>query len=435
MTRIEQLSREIKADIGQSGWRISKVKYVCNLYSGSTPSKENLAFWDGDVPWFSSQDLKSDLLEDSIEKITEEGQLADGLKTFPKGTLVGCFRSGILRHTFPVSQSSVEFTINQDVKAIVTSKGISPRFLQLYFQGQNGAILEMCVSKGATVERVELYEFLDFPVPLPSRAEQDSITEFLDVELSSIDSLSNNIAEQVLLLVRYKESIIHQVITQGVNEGQPTKDSHVEWIGNIPTHWEIKRLRYLVSKAERGTPPNYTELEGTKVVNQATFSRGFFDKSDIRLSSIPAKFSRGLLKSGDILLASTGGGVLGKTFLFHEEDTYVADSHVTVIRTLPSNCLPAYLHYWLSSNYRHINALMTKGSTNQTELVNIDLLDFEVPLPPLNEQHEIVDFLNVKIGEIDAVVEAKRKQARILADYRKSLIYEFVTGKKKVPAA
>lgn len=112
-------------------------------------------------------------------------------------------------------------------------------------------------------------------------------------------------------------------------------DSGVEWIKQIPVSWGLQKLKYLTTKCERGTAPDYTDDVAIMVVNQATFSKGFFDTSNIRYSTKPAATSRGLLKKGDVLLASTGGGVLGKTYYFDEEETYVADGHVTVIRTKP----------------------------------------------------------------------------------------------------
>ena len=204
------------------------------------------------------------------------------------------------------------------------------------------------------------------------------------------------------------------------------RDSGVEWLGEIPEHWEIKKLKCQVEKLERGTSPDYTDEQITKVVNQATFSKGFFDKSNIRFSTKDSSVSQGLLKKGDVLLASTGGGILGKTYFFEENDTYVADGHVTIVRTI-STLFSKYLYYYFLINYDTFNALMSKGSTNQIELQRDSLGKMPIPLPPSEEQEKISAYLDKKCGQIDKIIELKNQQINLLAEYKKTLISETVT--------
>lgn len=205
------------------------------------------------------------------------------------------------------------------------------------------------------------------------------------------------------------------------------KNTEISWIGDIPKSWELKKLKYLTTKIERGTSPEYTDDEMTMVVNQATFSKGFFDTSNIRFSTKPARSSRGLLKKEDVLLASTGGGVLGKTHLYLEDDEYVADSHVTIIRVDNAKLNAEYLYYFLSVNYDTINAMLAIGSTNQTELQRDLLANMKVPLPSLNEQSNIAKYLREKCAEINALIFAVRSQIELLEKYKRSVITESVT--------
>ena len=205
------------------------------------------------------------------------------------------------------------------------------------------------------------------------------------------------------------------------------KNSKIEWIGKIPDSWKICRLKYLAKKIERGTSPNYTDIPMTKVVNQATFSKGFFDKRNIRFSDIPAKRSKGLLYNSDILLASTGGGVLGKVHYFNERDTYVADSHVTITRTIPEEYCSRMLYYIFYINYDYFNALMARGSTNQIELQTDLLKSMEIPVPPLSEQKVIAGFLDKKCGEVDALIADIQQEIETLEQYKRSVITEAVT--------
>ena len=203
------------------------------------------------------------------------------------------------------------------------------------------------------------------------------------------------------------------------------KESGVEWLGEIPEHWEVKKLKYQTEKLERGTTPDYTDEPITKVVNQSTFSKGFFEKNNIQFSKKDFSVSKGLLKKGDVLLASTGGGVLGKTYFFEENDTYVADSHVTIIRTI-STLFSKYLYYYFLINYDVFNALMAKGSTNQIELQRDSLGKMPVPLPPIEEQAKISAYLDKKCTEIDKIIDIKKQQIDLLKEYKKNLISETV---------
>lgn len=204
------------------------------------------------------------------------------------------------------------------------------------------------------------------------------------------------------------------------------KDSDIEWVGVIPTDWDIQILKYQTEKYERGTAPDYTDEIMTKVVNQATFSKGYFDTSNIRYSSKDAKTSRGLLKKGDVLLASTGGGVLGKTYYFNEDDVYVADSHVTIVRTIDT-LFSKYLYYYFSINYSTFNAVMAEGSTNQTELQRDLLGKMPIPFPPIEEQQAIAGYLDRKCVEIDALISDIQQQIETLEEYKKSLVFHVVS--------
>lgn len=274
--------------------------------------------------------------------------------------------------------------------------------------------------------------FLNFVLPVPDFEEQKRIAEFLDVKCTEIDALIADVQAQIDVLEQYKRSVITETVTKGLNPDAEMKDSGIEWIKQIPISWGLQKLKYLTTKCERGTSPDYTDEVTTMVVNQATFSRGYFDTSNIRYSTKPAATSRGLLKKGDVLLASTGGGVLGKTFYFDEDETYVADGHVTVIRTKPV-LHSKYLYYYFFVNFDMFNSQMAEGSTNQTELQRDLLGEMFVPLPPLEEQDAIVSELDAKVSEIDGIIDQKKEQLEVLDSYKKSLIYEYVTGKKSVP--
>lgn len=191
---------------------------------------------------------------------------------------------------------------------------------------------------------------------------------------------------------------------------------HVDspWFYSIPGEWKQTRLKSLTTYISRGQTPSYTDDETCpKVINQALFSRGFWNTEKIRYTASESINNANIAKAGDVLLASTGGGVLGKVFCFDQPDLYIADSHVTIIRTR-EQLSGRYLYYYLSVRYDAINALLSKGSTNQTELQEFPLKNMPVPVPPRDEQDQIVRYLDWQVSKINRLIAAKRKRIELL---------------------
>ena len=186
------------------------------------------------------------------------------------------------------------------------------------------------------------------------------------------------------------------------------------------------RLKEICDYISRGTTPDYVDESPYKVMNQATFSKGRLDEDNIRYTSKNVREAQ--IKKGDLLMASTGGGVLGKVFFFDSDDTsFYADSHVSILRNSKGKNLMKYLYYVFSIKYDEINATMVKGSTNQTELQRNYLLAYEMDIPSLSIQQRIVDYLDAKLGKIDARIAVLEKQQDAYARLKKSVIHHAVT--------
>lgn len=186
------------------------------------------------------------------------------------------------------------------------------------------------------------------------------------------------------------------------------------------------RLKEICDYISRGTTPDYVDESPYKVMNQATFSKGWLDESNLRYTSKNVREAQ--IKKGDLLMASTGGGVLGKVFFFDSDDTsFYADSHVSILRNSKGKNLMKYLYYVFSIKYDEINATMVKGSTNQTELQRNYLLAYELDMPPLSKQQRIVDYLDEKLGNINARIAVLEKQQDAYARLKKSIIHHAVT--------
>lgn len=268
--------------------------------------------------------------------------------------------------------------------------------------------------------------------PIPSLDEQERIAIFLDTKCSEIDALTIDIQAEIDTLEEYKRSVIMEKVTKGLEPNVEMKNSGIEWVGEIPYDWNKIKIKYATIEIKKGISPDYTEVEKTKIINQATFSKGFFDIENIRFANDDFSKSKGKVQKNDVLLATTGGGVLGKTYYFDEEGEFLASTDVAYLRVDTSKLLAKFLYYCLTINYIMFNDLMANGSTNQTHFDMPSLYNMFLPLPNIKTQNVIIDYLDKKCLEIEDIITKKKQQLEILNQYKKSMIYEYVTGKKEV---
>ncbi len=198
------------------------------------------------------------------------------------------------------------------------------------------------------------------------------------------------------------------------------KDSAIEWIGPFPSSWTIKRIKNLALDMQRGVQPQYAEATNFFIANQACLSTYRF-RSEKRKECEALEGKKGRYKPNDILIASTGEGVLGKCVL--ADHPGYSDSHVSILRLKESHS-PAFLTYFLSVNYELVNSFFAKGSTKQTELQRGDFLAHSIAIPSLIEQRRIATWLDLQTTRIDKRRELLAKKRELLQDLKKSVIQE-----------
>lgn len=268
-------------------------------------------------------------------------------------------------------------------------------------------------------------------ITVPPRKEQQAIADFLDKECAQIDSITADLEKQIELLQQYKKSLITETVTKGLDKSVPMKDSGVEWIGEIPEHWRLKRLKYIAKLKTGTTPPgnegiNYDE-NGINWFTPSDFlpnmqldtSEKYIDRETIRYENIQT------YPRGSVLLVAIGATV-GKIGI--SKNNAYSNQQITAV--IPQHISGNYLLYYLASKSPYIkdNALYTTlPIINNSYLQNITIV-----VPPTTEQEKIVEFLNRKCSIIDELIEDKNKLLLRLQQHKKALIYEYVTGKKRV---
>ncbi len=194
-------------------WRVKKFRHCFNIKGGGTPSKDKPEYWNGNIPWVSPKDMKSDVISSSIDYITEHALNDSATNLIDSGSLLMVVRSGILQHTIPVGITSVPLTINQDIKAIMPKGEDLVSFLRFYIKGNNHILLQEWTKEGATVESVEMEFMLDSKIPFPPANLQELIVTFIEKEVSSIDHSIQYETNKISLLKDYRQSLISEVVT------------------------------------------------------------------------------------------------------------------------------------------------------------------------------------------------------------------------------
>lgn len=267
---------------------------------------------------------------------------------------------------------------------------------------------------------------------LPPLVEQKYIANYLDIQCSEIDATAEDIQKEISLLEDYKKSVITEAVTKGLNPDAEMKDSGIEWIGEVPKHWGTIRIGNAFSiRNER----NYLPMEQVQLLSLYS-GKGVFPTGEEgttnRGNHAQTVADYKIVKKNDIVVniilawmgslgISNYNGVVSPAY-----DVYIPNEEKVV---------PHYFHYVFRTSgianecYRYGRGIMMmRWRTYSSEFKRI-----HVPFPPLEEQQQIADFLDSKCSEIDAIIADKKRQRGILTEYKKSLIYEYVTGKKEVP--
>ena len=274
----------------------------------------------------------------------------------------------------------------------------------------------------------------------PSVPEQERIAAFLDAECAEIDAVLEKTRASIEEYKKLKQAVITQAVTKGIRGDRPMKDSGIEWIGDIPAEWRKTQLRHCAAIKSGITLGKKYEKTDSLVerpyLRVANVQDGYVDLSV--LTTIEVTQDEDLkyrLRAGDVLMTEGGDrDKLGRGCVWHGEiEPCLHQNHIFAVQTSKETLLPEFLEYLTVSDvgrsYFDVTAIKT---TNLACTSSSKVLAFTIPLPSVEEQAEIVEALNTKCAGIDALVAKKQQYLIEIENYKKSLIYEYVTGKKEV---
>lgn len=318
-------------------------------------------------------------------------------------------------------------------------KNVCPRFYDYYFKTQYWAMAFFAHGKGISFDNrwtLGIDTLLNYPIPSPSYVEQKAIADFLDTKCGEIDELVALQEKIIEELKSYKQSVITETVCKGLNPNAPMKDSGVEWIGEIPEVWQVVKLGLLTSKIGSGSTPSggaevYTD-DGVKFIRSQNVYFEGFNLTDVAHISyeIDEQMKGTRVQNGDILFNITGGSIGRCCDVDATLGEANVNQHVCIVR--PTKIKTKYLKYYLQSDNGQIQVKLLQTGGNRDGLSADAFKKFHIVLPSSIEQQEIADYLDKKCSEIDQLISIKQQKIVELKDYKKSLIYEYTTGKKEV---
>ena len=386
----------------KKGWRVTRIGYVCNKLS--KPISEN------SLPLICSNKGQVAIRPDDVTgKMVSEDHAMQGIS---KGDIA---IHGMDTWHGAIAYSHLDGKITRVVHVCESSE--ENRYIVYYLQLLAHLGVYKLISNGVRGNTSDFRSWdkvKDIRISLPSVEEQRAIADYLDKKTSEIDAAIKEAQELIEKYKAYKQSIITEIVTKGLNPNVTMKDSGVEWIGEIPKGWSKCRLKYLCEITTGNEDTQNADPDGVYP---------FY----VRSPQIE-RCKRYTFDGEGILIAGDGAGA-GRIF-HHVFGKYAV--HQRVYRLYNFKIKSTYLHYYLSSIFPNE---MDRGSAQSTvpSMRLPMLLNFSILVPSNSEQQTIADYLDDKCAKIDSVISDKENLISKLQEYKKSIIFEYVTGKKEVP--
>ena len=413
------------------GWEITRVKNVAKtMQSGGTPDSSNDSFYvnkEEGIPWVAIADMSNTpYVKETSRYISEEGRKSKNLIIFKPGTILYAMYASVGK----VAELVVPATINQALLAIELNGCISNAFFKYALNAWEPYIISE--SNGTTQFNLNANKVANLYFPMPKRAEQENIVQYLNIKYKQINNLVSNIQAQIEKLKSYKQSLITDVVTKGLNHKVPMKNSGIDWIGKVPDRWDIIKLKY-ITYISRG-------LFNHRPRNDPNFYDGkypFIQTGDVaRAEKYITTYSQTLNENGIQVSKQFPKGTITMTIAANVGDVailgfdaYFPDSVVGF--TVKDGYDENYVYYL----FKALKESFVRSSIVSTQLnLNIDRAkEIIVPITyDKVEQKKIASYLEVKCSQVDNLIAIKESKIKKLEQYKRSLIYEYVTGKKRV---
>lgn len=406
--------------------------FAIKVGSGVTPKGGASVYQDNGIPLFRSQNVTNDgFLLDDIAYISEEiHKSMIGTRLMPNDVLLNITGASIGR-CYYLPKNFKEGNVNQHVCIIRPKGNVLPAFLYYNLISAKGQhMIDLCQT-GANREGLTKENICNFEFDIPPIETQQRMVTYLDTKLSEIHHQVSLLTSKRDAYLRLKKSIINHAVTRGLNPNVKIKDSGIEWIGEVPEHWEVKRMKDIcklsptIKPYEQYLYCSYLPMEGLRLDNLET--------SEELVSKLQGKYTP--FENGDLLIAKV-------TPCFENGNIAIAkgltngfgfgSSEIFVIRQNKNSCTRFLFYMTLSTMFQDKACATMCGVGGLKRISPLFMKSHTIAIPPLPEQHAIATYLDDKCAKIDTIVSNLNKQISRYADLKRSLIDEVITGKRAV---
>ena len=406
-------------------WERCKIKNVISsIGSGTTPTSSNIDYYNSeDICWIQSGDLyKTSYISNTAVSLSAKALHLSALQIYAAPFIVVAMYGASVGN---IAISTIDACSNQACCCIKPDNNNDLKFMYYWLSMCKIDFLSQSIGGGQpNISQSKIKNQFYYR---PQLSEQKVIANFLDSKCSEIDAISADIQKEIEILEQYKRSVITEAVTKGLNPDVEMKDSGIEWVGNIPVHWDVRPLYYYFAERKK---KNYLGQEQ----NLLSLSYGKVIRKDINTSEglLPDSFNGyNIIEPGDIVLRLTdlqNDKRSLRTGLVKEHGI-ITSAYVTL--KAAKEVVPEYFHYLLHA-YDVMKVLYNMGNGVRQGLNYSELSKMHIVAPPLDEQKNIAARLDCVCKGIESIIASKKQQLAVIDSYKKSLIYEYVTGKKEV---
>lgn len=415
-------------------WKAKPTKLLFSILNGSTPSSSEESYWEGEINWATPEDigaLTGKFLVDTRRKITQKGYQNSGTQLAPVGSIVLTTRAPVGN----LAISKIPLCTNQGCKTLVPLSGaVYPNYF--YYQLLALKFELQSLSTGTTFQELGSSELRLLELLVPPFAEQHTIADYLDRQTAKIDAMIDAKQRLLTLLAEKRRALITQAVTQGIDPNVEMKESGVQWLGRIPRHWEIVKIKHLAKVGNGSTPLRENSLywkDGhfpwltSTVVNDdiVTEPTELVTEIALRECHLP------IIRPDSVLVAITGEGkTRGKAALLTYQATI--NQHMAFITPDPGLIDSWFLQLFLSGSYEILRMLSEGTGSTKGALTCEQIQEYTVSLPPLEEQQQIVKYIQRVKRSLDSLAQTALKTIHLLHERRAALIAAAVTGQLQI---
>ena len=406
-------------------WCIDRIKHHFSVISGATPKSDNPEFWDGDVPWITPADYKTEdkYVSCGRKRLSEAGYKSCGTTLVPSGSIIFSKRAPV--GTVAIANSKL--CTNQGCLSCVVKDGSNTTFYY-YVMSAFTEQFEL-MATGTTFKEIATDVFSNFFLPSPPKNVQTAIVKHLDAECARIDAVMEQTRASIEEYKTLKQSIITEAVTKGIRPNRPMKDSGIDWIGQIPEDWEVRRIKTLFDLRDE---KNYLPLEEVNLISLYT-DLGVVQHTDLeKTTGNKASNADGYKKvyENDIIvnIILCWMGAIGRS-------AYEGVTSPAYDIYIPKEKVDSrfYHHYFRTTGFSGDCYKRGKGiMAMRWRTYSDQFRDIKVVYPSYEEQQEVLEYLDHQSAAIDDMIASKQHLLEELECYKKSLIYDYVTGKKEV---